>query len=149
MKTASECFGENLKRLRIERDLTQAEFASRAGLSISFLQNLEKGKKWAGPKTISMISRALKVREPELFQDCASAPDPDPKYVLSLICKSLGFELSEEAIQSLKIRNPPSAYSVLYESMPDSICVELTELCQRPGWSWNRFHAKMKLVLRS
>lgn len=144
MKPISECLGGNVKRLRQERDLTQQEFAARAKLSISFLQNIEAGTKWAGPKTINTLAKALKVSETELFKDCEEKPKPEPREILLVLCRSFGFSLDEQAISSLKVRNPPSAYAALYDAMPDHICVELTALCQEPKWDWEKFRKKIK-----
>ncbi|MGE3262025.1 MAG: helix-turn-helix domain-containing protein [Bacteriovoracia bacterium] len=144
MKTVSECLGENIKRLRQERDLTQGEFAKRAKLSTSFLQNIEAGKKWVGPETITTLAKTLKVSESELFRDCAEKVSPDPKEILLVICRAFGFSLDQAAIATLKIRNPPATYMALYDSMPDEICLELTALCQQPKWDWEKFRKRLR-----
>jgi transcriptional regulator with XRE-family HTH domain len=90
MKKISECLGENIKRLRKERKLTQIEFAQRANLSISFLQNIESGKRWVSPKTVTVLARALKVSESELFWDFDHKPSAiDSQAVLTLLSKTL------------------------------------------------------------
>ncbi|MGZ3694606.1 MAG: helix-turn-helix domain-containing protein [Bdellovibrionota bacterium] len=149
MKTIAECLGENVKRLRQERDLTQGEFAKRAKLSISFLQNIESGKKWVGPKTITTLAKSLKVSETDLFRDCSAKVNPEPKDILLVLCRSFGFSLDESAIASLKVRNPPSNYSALYDSMPEHICVELTALCQKPKWDWEKFRKQAKTSFKT
>lgn len=143
-KTAAECFGENIRRLREERGLTQEAFSARAGLSLGFFQQVERGKKWVGPKTITAIARALLVYESDLFRDCDRDPEPDVKLLLSQFCRALGIELPAGAIEAATVRLPPAAYAQLYDSMPDVICLELTELSQRPGWDWERFRKGLK-----
>jgi transcriptional regulator with XRE-family HTH domain len=143
MKTVSECIGENLRRLRQERDLTQEAFAKKAGLSLSFLQTIEHGKKWAGPKTITAIAKALNVAESDLFQDCEKQPEPDPKQMLLMMCRAFGINITDEAIAALKVRKPFTAYIALYDSMPDQVCLRLTELSQQPGWDWESFTKKI------
>lgn len=142
MKTAIECIGENVKRLRRERGLTQEACAKKAGLSQGYLQTVELGKKWIGPKSISALAKALGVTESELFQDCDNLPEPDPKYVLSMVARALGVNLSEEMVTSLKISKPFSAYADLFQSMPDSLCAELTLLSREPNWDWDSFRRK-------
>lgn len=144
MKTVSECLGENLKRLRRERNLTQGEFAAQAGVSLSFVQNLEKGKKWAGPRTISTLARALGVSEAQLFEDCDRASELDPKQILVMMGRALGVGVTAEMLRGLEVRTSSTVHFTLYELMPDSVCNELAELCRQPGWDWELFRRRMK-----
>ena len=50
-------FGETLRRLRKKRGLTQAELASKAGVSRGYLIRLEQGKQ---DPTLSMLRRLAK-----------------------------------------------------------------------------------------
>lgn len=144
MKTVSECLGENLKRLRRERNLTQGEFAAKAGVSLSFVQNLEKGKKWAGPRTISTLARALGVSEAQLFEDCDRSRELDPKQILLMMGKALGVGITAEMLRGLEVRTSSTTHFTLYEVMPDTICRELADLCRQPGWDWEQFRRRMK-----
>lgn len=144
MKTVSECLGENLKKLRRARGLTQGEFAAKAGISLSFVQNLEKGKKWVGPKTISTLAKALGVSEAELFEDCDRASEMDPKQILIMMGRALGVGVTAQMLQGLEVRATSSVHFTLYELMPDSVCHELAELCRKPGWDWEKFRRRMK-----
>lgn len=144
MKSISQCFGENVRRLRLEQDLTQEDFAKKAGLSISFLQNIEYGKKWAAPKTVKTLANALRVEESELFRDCAKkVTDPDPKDILLMISRAFGIAIPEQVFGSLKCRNPPYRYAALHDHMPHEISMQLLELCQRKDWDWEKFRAKL------
>lgn len=144
MKTITECLGENIKRLRVERGYTQEEFAKKAKLSGSFLQSIEQGKKWVGPKTINALARSLKVTESELFHDCARRPQPDHKEILFVIGRALGIQIEEKVFTAFKVRTPPFTYAALYESMPDEVFVELTRLCRDPKWDWERFRKRLR-----
>ena len=145
MKSVSQCLGENLKRLRRERGLTQGAFAQAAGLSMSFLQNLERGKKWVGPKTVNVLARTLRVSEAELFRDCEhQAKAPDPKYILLMMGRALGLELTEEMVGAIEVRATPTPRFMIYELMPDHVCHELAELCRRPGWDWESFRKRLQ-----
>lgn len=93
MKKIQVCLGENIKKLRQEKGFTQAQCATEAGISLSFLQNIEKGKRWVGPDTITLLARFFAVTESELFHDCERLPQPDPKMIVTLIAKSLGVEI--------------------------------------------------------
>ena len=146
MKSAAACLGENLKRLRLQQGFTQENFAKKAKVSISFLQNIEKGTKWVGPKTIAALARTLRVPESELFRDCGreSATDLDAKQILLQLSRALGLPLEEAIVMKLKDRHPPAAYYPLYEAMPHEICIELIGLCTQPNWDWERFRARMR-----
>jgi transcriptional regulator with XRE-family HTH domain len=143
MKTVSECLGENLKKLRRARNLTQGEFAAKAGISLSFVQNLEKGKKWVGPKTINTLAKALGVSEAELFEDCDRAGEMDPKQILVMMGKALGIGVTAEMLRGLEVRTSATVHFTLYEMMPDSVCAELAELCRQPGWDWDEFRKRI------
>jgi transcriptional regulator with XRE-family HTH domain len=141
MRAAAECLGENVKRLRLERGFTQQELSKRAKVSLSFLQNIETGKKWAGPKTLAALSRALKVSESELFADCLARPSLDGKEVLAMLARMLGVVMDEAMIAGLRTR--PSPFH-LVEMIPEDICSELIVLCREPGWDWEGFRVRMR-----
>lgn len=143
MKSISQCFGENVRRLRMERGFTQDEFAKKAGLSISFLQNIEYGKKWAAPNTIRALANALRVAEPELFRDCSVKTEPEPKEVLLMIGRAFGILITEDIAASLKVKTPPYAYASLHERMPHDISAQLMMLCESKDWDWNKFRERM------
>lgn len=56
-------FGETLKRLRLETNLSQVEFAHRLGLSPANLCDLEKGRVVPSPKRALAIARKLGIAE--------------------------------------------------------------------------------------
>jgi len=54
-------FGLKLRRYRQERELALAQLAAKTGLSISYLSEIEKGKKYPKPEKIFDIAAALEI----------------------------------------------------------------------------------------
>jgi XRE family transcriptional regulator, fatty acid utilization regulator len=54
-------FGLKLRQHRMARKLSSAELAERAGMSISYLNEIEKGKKYPGTEKMTMLAAALDV----------------------------------------------------------------------------------------
>lgn len=88
-------FGEKLKSLRLERGLTQEQFAELIGVEAGFIGSLEIGQKAASFKTLEKISENLKINYYELFDFEKMQSQP------SLI-KSIIKELNELDDKSLK-----------------------------------------------
>lgn len=67
-KTANEriIFGLKLKQLRQERNLNFADFAKQTGMSVSYLNEIEKGKKFPKEDKIELLAQALGVNVAEL-----------------------------------------------------------------------------------
>lgn len=59
-------FGLKVKQLRREQALSFAELSARAGLSVSYLNEIEKGKKFPKPDKIKALAAALDVSASEL-----------------------------------------------------------------------------------
>ena len=59
-------FGLKVKQLRQERNLSFAELALGTGMSISYLNEIEKGKKYPKEDKIELLARALGTTAPEL-----------------------------------------------------------------------------------
>jgi len=71
-----DTLGKNIKVLRARRGLSQADFAEKADISITFLSNIERGIKYPQPNMLSKIAKALGVNVNELFvQELVSAKD--------------------------------------------------------------------------
>ena len=62
-----DTLGKNIKALRTRRGLSQAGFAEKADISITFLSNIERGIKYPQPDILSKIATALGVDVNELF----------------------------------------------------------------------------------
>lgn len=59
-------FGLKVKQLRQEKGLSFSDLSSRSGLSVSYLNEIEKGKKYPKEKKIHDLAKALNVAEKEL-----------------------------------------------------------------------------------
>ena len=57
----------NIKRLRKERGITQAQLAEMTDLSNTYIANIECGKTWISDATLEKLSNALKVEFHVLF----------------------------------------------------------------------------------
>ena len=60
--------GQNIKNLRSGRQYSQAELAEKADISIIYLSNIERGKKFPKPAILSQIAEGLDVEVYELFK---------------------------------------------------------------------------------
>jgi transcriptional regulator with XRE-family HTH domain len=58
----------NVRRLRVERKLTQEELADRAGISTRYLGSIERGSTAATVVVLGRLARALRVDPRELIQ---------------------------------------------------------------------------------
>jgi transcriptional regulator with XRE-family HTH domain len=63
--------GKQIKFYRKKRQLSQAALAERAGISITFLSNIERGLKYPTSETLSCIANGLGVNLCDLFQETA------------------------------------------------------------------------------
>lgn len=61
-------FARQLKKLRHERDMTQEDLATAAGLSASFIRSMEQGVHAPSFESIEALSRALRVPPSTLFE---------------------------------------------------------------------------------
>jgi transcriptional regulator with XRE-family HTH domain len=64
-----EQFGDNLRRIRKKCGFTQEELAHRVGMDVSYLSELENGRKEPCLRKIKEIAQALEVPLTQLLQD--------------------------------------------------------------------------------
>jgi transcriptional regulator with XRE-family HTH domain len=60
--------GRNIKFFRAHRQLSQADLAERAEISITFLSNIERGLKFPTAETLYCLAKGLEVEVYELFK---------------------------------------------------------------------------------
>jgi transcriptional regulator with XRE-family HTH domain len=60
--------GKNIKVFRSLRQLSQADLAEKAGISITFLSNIERGNNFPLARTLCSLAQALGVEVFELFK---------------------------------------------------------------------------------
>jgi transcriptional regulator with XRE-family HTH domain len=63
-----DILGRNIKYFRFHRQLSQADLAEKADISVTFLSNLERGKMFPKIETLSRITKGLEVEVHELFR---------------------------------------------------------------------------------
>ena len=68
MKNEAEKLGENLKRIRTEKDISQVDVSRSLGVSRGFVSNIENGKTNPTLSTITRIAEALGVSVDELLK---------------------------------------------------------------------------------
>lgn len=68
MKDDAKKLGENLKRIRTKKKITQTELAKTLGVDKSFVSNIENGKTNPTLSTIADLAKALEVAITELFK---------------------------------------------------------------------------------
>lgn len=68
MKDESKKLGKNVKRLRIEKDITQTSLAEKLGVDKSFISNIENGKTNPTLSTITNIAKVLGIKLEELLK---------------------------------------------------------------------------------
>jgi transcriptional regulator with XRE-family HTH domain len=60
--------GLRIKFFRAQRQLSQADLAEKADISITFLSNIERGIKYPAPDILSQLANSLDVDVYELFR---------------------------------------------------------------------------------
>ena len=63
-----EQFGVNLRRVRLKRGFTQEELAHRVGMGVSYLSELENGRKEPCLRKMKELSQALSVPLAQLLR---------------------------------------------------------------------------------
>jgi transcriptional regulator with XRE-family HTH domain len=63
-----DILGKNIKSFRVSRQFSQADLAEKAGISITFLSNIERGNNFPLAGTLCSLAKALGVEVFELFK---------------------------------------------------------------------------------
>jgi transcriptional regulator with XRE-family HTH domain len=61
-------FGRQVRKLRFARELTQEQLAEKVGVSLNFLNLIERGQRAPSFDNMERLAKALKVQVFELFQ---------------------------------------------------------------------------------
>jgi transcriptional regulator with XRE-family HTH domain len=65
----AEIFGSTIRRLRLERGWTQEHLAHAAGLTTTYVGQLERGVKVASLTVVLQLARGLRVSPSDLLED--------------------------------------------------------------------------------
>lgn len=68
MNEDAKKLGENLKKIRVKKDITQTELAKILGVDKSFISNIENGKTNPTLSTITSLAKALSVSVNDLLK---------------------------------------------------------------------------------
>ena len=61
--------GENIRRIRTERHLTQSALAEKSGVSVQQINQIEWGAKWLSVPTLVRIAKALECTTDEILHE--------------------------------------------------------------------------------
>ena len=67
MSATNDPLGKTIRRLRLEKELSQEEFAHRAGLHRTYISQLERGLKSPTLDVFYKVSRVLSMRPSQLM----------------------------------------------------------------------------------
>ena len=95
-------FGKNVKIYRNRRNWSQADLAEYANISINFLGDIERGKKWPHPDTLSKLANALEIKVFELFLDEDFMPNPETKTLMNRFINDFNLTMSKSLSISVK-----------------------------------------------
>lgn len=87
--TIIQVIAMNVRRLRTDRDWTQAELAKRAGVTPTTIVHIETEETWLRPLMVSQIAKALEVPEAELFRGESEHPLPPLNVALQVLNLSI------------------------------------------------------------
>ena len=62
-------FGQKLRKLRVEKGLSQEAFAAQCGLDRTYVSGVERGKRNISLKNIEIVAQALGMNISDLFED--------------------------------------------------------------------------------
>ena len=68
MNDSAKKLGENIRRIRLEKDMTQGDFCRKLGVDPAYMSNIESGNKNPTLSTITKIAVALDVSVDELMK---------------------------------------------------------------------------------
>ena len=74
MSSAAEIFGTALRRIRVQRGITQKQLGTMTGMSHTFIGQMERGLKAPNLNAIVAFAAALNARVDELLSDFSPAP---------------------------------------------------------------------------
>jgi len=93
--------GKNIKVYRNRRNWSQADLAEQANISINFIGDMERGKKWPHPETLTKLADALEIRVFELFKEEENEIYPETIMMMDHFVKDVS--LSVEKALSLSV----------------------------------------------
>ena len=68
MSNSAKKLGDNIRRIRLAKDMTQGDLCRKLGLDRAYMSNVESGKKNPTLSTIEKIAKALAVKSKDLLE---------------------------------------------------------------------------------
>ena len=99
-KVIKAALGRNIKSLRKQKNYTQAVLAEKAGVSIIFLSNIERGVKYPKPDILARLATVLEVEVFELFK--GDLVPSDSKELLTGLSKDITTKLNVAVTEVFK-----------------------------------------------
>ncbi|GHU55078.1 hypothetical protein FACS189442_2190 [Spirochaetia bacterium] len=93
--------GNNLRSYRSHRKWSQADLAEHADISVTFLCEIERGKKWPYPDTLSNLAKALDIPVHELFVEDEKTANADIQDLMGRFLKDVSLTLNKSVHLSL------------------------------------------------
>ena len=93
-KALKELLSRNIKLLRVNSGLSQAELAEKANISVPFLGAVERGDKWPSPATLAEIAHSLNL-EPYILLKPESVPSQEIKKVIVKLDRDISTLIGE------------------------------------------------------
>ena len=87
--------GKNVKLYRNRRNWSQADLAENANISINFLGDIERGKKWPHPDSLAKIAYALEIKTFELFMEENADFDPKTQVIMNRFVKDVSLTINK------------------------------------------------------
>ena len=94
-------FGQNIRIFRNRRNWSQADLAESAEISLNFLSDIERGKKWPHPDTLSKLANALGIKVFELFLDENMPLSLDAKELMNRFVKDVSISINKSLSLSI------------------------------------------------
>jgi transcriptional regulator with XRE-family HTH domain len=94
-------FGKNVKLYRNRRNWSQADLAEYADISINFLGDIERGKKWPHPDTLSKMADALEIKVYELFVEEDPLVNPETHILMNRFVKDVSLTINKSLSLSI------------------------------------------------
>ena len=115
--------GKNIKLLRNRRSWSQSDLAESAGISINYLGEIERGRKWPHPETLSNLIKALDIKAFELFHEEGMEIPLDAEVIMNRFLKDISSTINKsiqltlgQSIDNFKklynMENPTGTYEV-------------------------------------
>ena len=88
-------FGKNVRIYRNRRNWSQSDLAEHANISINFLGDIERGKKWPHPETLTKLADALEIKVFELFMEENTAVNLENQTLMNRFVKDVSLAINK------------------------------------------------------